>query len=169
MDFFTITSEMTQDLKLKGNNLLIYAVIFNYSKNGNGICTASRNYLKNIIGASSLRTVDSSLEYLQNRGLIIKNEYTEKNTKYITYKAVKVETVHLKDLYNYLIQDFSSSARDLCFNGIKWLNNDTFILNVNMKKESFPENWKKQIERQLEFWNIQKKTSYNLKYGFKGV
>ena len=169
MDFFTITSEMTQDLKLKGNNLLIYAVIYNYSKNGNGICTVSRSYIANLIGASSLRTVDKSFDYLQKRGLIIKNDYFEHNTHFVSYRAISITNENLRDLYVYLLNGFSGTTKEMFFNGLEWSSPNEVKLNINVYKKDFPENWAKILERQMNFWNIQKKKSIKLIYGFKEI
>ena len=167
MDFFTITSEMTQDLKLKGNNLLVYAIIYNYSKNGKGICTASRSYIKNFIGANSLRTVDNALDYLIKRKLILKNEIIEKNNRFITYKAVEITNTNIRSLYAYLIQDFSSVTKELFFNGIEWITDEKFKLKINVSRKNFDPQWIKLIDKQMRFWNIQKKTDITLVYGFK--
>ena len=169
MDFFTITSEMTQDLKLKGNNLLIYAVIYNYSKNGNGLCTASRSYIANLIGASSVRTVDKSFDYLQKRGLIVKNDYFEHNTHFVSYKVLNTTNENLKNLYVYLLQEFTGTSKDMFFNGLEWNSPNEIKLKINMYKKDFPENWAKIIDRQMNFWNIQKKKSIKLIYGFKEI
>ena len=167
MDFFTITSEMTQDLKLKGNNLLVYAIIYNYSKNGKGICTASRNYIKHLIGANSLRTVDSALEYLIKHDLIIKGEIKDKVNKFVTYKAVSITNTNMRSLYAYLIQDFSSVTKELFFNGIEWITENKYKLNINVALKYFDANWINLIDKKMRFWNIQKKTDITLVYGFK--
>lgn len=75
---------MTRDLKLKGNELIAYAVIYGFSQDGATGFSGSRRYIADWMGADSLRTVDSCIGKLIDKGLI---EYD--GTEYIcAYEAV---------------------------------------------------------------------------------
>lgn len=68
---FTIHAWMATKLKLSGNELLLYALIFTFSQDGKSEFFGSRSYLSDFIN-SSKRTVDGVLTSLQEKGLIKK-------------------------------------------------------------------------------------------------
>ena len=68
---FTIHAWMATKLKLSGNELLLYALIFTFSQDGKSEFFGSRSYLSDFINASK-RTVDGVLTILQEKGLIKK-------------------------------------------------------------------------------------------------
>ena len=68
---FTIHAWMATKLKLSGNELLLYALIFTFSQDGKSEFFGSRSYLSDFINASK-RTVDGVLTSLQEKGLIKK-------------------------------------------------------------------------------------------------
>lgn len=69
---YTITSEM-RELGLKGNELLVYAVVYGYFANGQGCYFGSINYLADLCGVS-YRTAFDCLKALTSRGLLTKTE-----------------------------------------------------------------------------------------------
>lgn len=68
---FTIHAWMATKLKLSGNELLLYALIFTFSQDGKSEFFGSRSYISDFINASK-RTVDGVLTSLQEKGLIKK-------------------------------------------------------------------------------------------------
>ena len=71
--FYTITQSMF-DLGLRGTELNLFAVIYGYSQKGDGCYYGTRKELCERCGVSSLRTIDSALASLIEKGLI--NRFT---------------------------------------------------------------------------------------------
>ena len=67
---------MTEELKLKGATLRVFALIYSFSSNGLGEFNGSRTYLAKTVGAS-LRTVDTALKRLLDLGFIVKRKTNE--------------------------------------------------------------------------------------------
>ena len=84
---FQIYGWMATKLKLKGNELLIYAIIYSFSRNdnGNGVFNASTAYLCEWIGATK-KTVVEAIANLINKDLIIKLEDNSQKRKPNVYK-----------------------------------------------------------------------------------
>ena len=87
--FIIIPKWMREELDLKGNELLIYALIFDKSKGGeNWFCTKHK-YFSEWCGCSR-QSVISSINKLVKKGLIVKRKDHDEND-YLTgcaYKAV---------------------------------------------------------------------------------
>lgn len=86
--FFTIQAFMVNDLKLKSNELLIYAIIFGFSQIENQYFTGSLNYLAEWTGLSSKTTVKTILNGLLAKGLLEKEDIYKNGVKYCKYKAL---------------------------------------------------------------------------------
>lgn len=169
MNYYTITDEVLQT-GLKGNELLVFAII-NSMTQGNYSCFyCNRTYLSKMTNCNSLRTIDNSLKNLISKGLIKKQLITKENGE----KVLAFYSVYEKSLFDmvkftdYLLQDILSVSRDLFFKkSIERLNDNTFIVYINgMNEEQTREKWEIYINRQLNFWNIQKKTAYKIIYKY---
>lgn len=86
--FFTVQAFMVNELKLKGNELLIYAIIFGFSQVENQFFTGSLNYLASWCGISSKTTVKTILNNLLEKGLLEKEDIYKNGVKYCKYKAL---------------------------------------------------------------------------------
>lgn len=75
---------MVSDLKLKGNELLVYAIIFGFCQESNQCFYGSLQYIADWI-SSSKHTVINCLKSLQEKGLIEKHEYYQNNVKFCAY------------------------------------------------------------------------------------
>lgn len=89
-NYIVIQSFMVSDLKLKGNELLIYAIIFGFSQTTGQAFHGSLTYLESWTN-STRHTVISSLKSLVEKGLIEKEEQTINGVKYCSYRA-KIST-----------------------------------------------------------------------------
>lgn len=69
--YFLIAGWMITKLQLKGNTLMIYAIIYGFSQDGESSFSGSRQYLCDFTGATK-RTIDASLNELIERNLIVK-------------------------------------------------------------------------------------------------
>nr|UWF88659.1 MAG: Replication initiator protein A (RepA) N-terminus [Bacteriophage sp.] len=87
-NFIAIQGWMRTRLNLKGNELLIYALIYGFSQDGNSRFTGSRKYIAEWCGCS-LDTVDRSLSSLVGKGLLAKYPHTDQNgSRVVDYAAI---------------------------------------------------------------------------------
>ncbi len=87
-NFVTIQGWMRTKLNLKGNELLIYALIYGFSQDGESRFTGSRKYIAEWCGCS-LDTVDRSINSLVNKGLLAKYPHTDQyGSRVVDYAAI---------------------------------------------------------------------------------
>lgn len=87
-NFIAIQGWMRTRLNLKGNELLIYALIYGFSQDGQSRFTGSRKYIAEWCGCS-LDTVDRSLSSLVSKGLLAKYPHTDQNgSRVVDYAAI---------------------------------------------------------------------------------
>ena len=87
-NYVTIQGWMVTDLKLKGNGLLIYAIIYGFSQEEGQWFTGSRQYLADWTN-STKRAVEKTLAALTEAGLLDKKASTVNGVKVCEYRAVK--------------------------------------------------------------------------------
>jgi len=85
--YFIIYDFMTEELKLKGAELLVYALIFGFCQNGRGIYDGSISYLAKRTGISS-RTAIRTLDELIKKNLLKKKEVYTNSIKFCTYEIM---------------------------------------------------------------------------------
>lgn len=87
-NFIAIQGWMRTQLNLKGNALLIYALIYGFSQDGRSRFTGSRKYIADWCGCS-LDTVDRSLGSLIDKGLLAKYSHTDDyGNRLVDYVAI---------------------------------------------------------------------------------
>lgn len=86
-NYINIQGWMCSKLKLSGNELLIYALIYGFSQDGISEFRGSRSYICKWFNIS-LPTVDKALNSLVEKNLITKREEIVNNVKYNCYKVV---------------------------------------------------------------------------------
>lgn len=91
-NFITIQGWMRTKLNLKGNELLIYALIYGFSQDGNAKFNGSRKYIADWCGCS-LDTVDRSLGSLVGKGLIAKYPHTDETGRRLVDYAVRMTAI----------------------------------------------------------------------------
>lgn len=91
-NFITILGWMVNELKLQGNELLCYALIYGFSQDGSSAFNGSRKYIADLIGAKSLNTVDSVLKNLVDKKLIIKESNNINGVIFNSYKVIIEKT-----------------------------------------------------------------------------
>jgi hypothetical protein len=89
-NYTTIQGWMVSDLKLKGNNLIIYAIIYGFTQDENTMFTGSLNYLSTWTN-STKRGVMNNLKNLEEKGLIVKKENFLNGVKHVKYCATKFQ------------------------------------------------------------------------------
>lgn len=91
-NFVAIQGWMRTRLNLKGNELLIYALIYGFSQDGQSRFTGSRKYIADWCGCS-LDTVDRSLSSLVGKGLLAKYPHTDQNgSRVVDYASIPTAT-----------------------------------------------------------------------------
>lgn len=87
-NFIAIQGWMRTKLNLKGNELLIYALIYGFSQDGESRFKGSRKYVADWCGCS-LTTVDRSLNSLVNKGCLAKYSSTDAyGNRLVDYVAI---------------------------------------------------------------------------------
>lgn len=85
-NYFVIHGWMMNRLQLKGNELIIYAIIYGFSQTESQWYTGSRKYLSEFAGCT-ISTVDNCLSSLTQKGYIQKREYIRNEVKFCDYCA----------------------------------------------------------------------------------
>ena len=91
--FYTVFGWMINRLKLKGNEVKVYAVIYGYSQNGVGEFIGSRKYVMNASGITSNKTICKILKNLVDKGYIVEIPRCKTNGYINVYKAVPKEVL----------------------------------------------------------------------------
>lgn len=89
-NFIAIQGWMRTQLNLKGNELLIYALIYGFSQDQNSKFSGTRRYLAEWCGCS-LKTVDNTIASLLAKKLIVKHEKYVNGIRMCDYTAVPPE------------------------------------------------------------------------------
>jgi uncharacterized phage protein (TIGR02220 family) len=84
--YIVVQGWMITELNLKGNELLVFAIIHGFSQDNAGEFTGSLQYLADWTN-SSKRWCIKSLQSLCDKGLLIKKELWLEGVKYCTYKV----------------------------------------------------------------------------------
>ena len=79
---------MINELDLSGNELIVYAVIWGFTQDGNQWCTASQAYISRWANITT-RGLRKILDKLEEKGLLIKETNTCKKGLECKYKAVR--------------------------------------------------------------------------------
>ena len=75
---------MISDLHLKGNELLVFALIHGYTKGGSNTCRASLNYIANWIQTGKSAVI-KAINNLEEAGYVNRHEYLEGRVKCVEY------------------------------------------------------------------------------------
>ncbi|MCH5279723.1 MAG: helix-turn-helix domain-containing protein, partial [Christensenellaceae bacterium] len=86
-NYLNIQGWMVSELELKGNELIIYAVIYGFSQDGTTAFGGSLSYLMQWTKASK-PTVINCLKSLIDKGLVVKHEYVHNGVKMCEYTAL---------------------------------------------------------------------------------
>lgn len=96
-NYFTVQGWMVSELKLKGNALMLYAIIYGFSQTTNTAFTGSVDYLCEWLGGVSRPTVINTLENLVKQGLLTKSSTTKGALIYNSYVALRPSKKTLLD------------------------------------------------------------------------
>lgn len=88
-NYFAVQGWMVTELKLKGNALMLYAIIYGFSQTTNTAFTGSVDYLCEWLGGVSRPTVINTLDNLVKQGLLTKSSTTKGALIYNSYTALR--------------------------------------------------------------------------------
>ena len=113
-NFFKLYHYAVDDLKLKGNDLIIYTVIVSFTES-TGVYTGGNAYLMKRFGLGE-NTIIRAIKKLEERGLIEK-EVTSYNKNFFTCRALNVDKYKYsneKDRKDYTskTEDYTSKTED---------------------------------------------------------
>ena len=91
-NFIVVQGWMISDLQLKGNELLIYAIIYGFSQAENQVFTGSLQYLADWTSTSK-QTIITSLKSLIEKELIVKTEKIVNGVKFCEYYSKNLNRV----------------------------------------------------------------------------
>lgn len=87
-NFIAIQGWMRTKLNLKGYELIVFALIYGFSQDGNSKFSGTRRYIAEWCGCS-MRTVDNTLASLLSKNLIIKHEKCVNGVRSCDYTAAQ--------------------------------------------------------------------------------
>lgn len=132
-NYIVIQGFMINELKLKGNELLVYAIIYGFSQNEQKY-SGSLQYLAEWTN-STKQGVIKNLQSLVNKGLIIKNDVTLNNVKFCEYYTTK---------FNGVLNKVERGIKQSLMGGIKQsLPNNIDINNIEDNKDIYKKEPKK--------------------------
>lgn len=85
-NYVNIQGWMVTDLHLKGNDLLVYAIIYGFTQDGEQWFEGSRQYLAEWCN-STTRGISKNLDSLVKKGYILKETVMINNVRFCKYKA----------------------------------------------------------------------------------
>lgn len=126
-NYINIQGWMINDLKLSGNKLIIYAIIYGFSQDGKSEFTGSLNYLSKSIN-STKPTVIKILKELVESGLLWKRVEVVNN---INFNAYSVNLEGSKETLP-LVKKLNGGGKEILLGGSKeTLPNNTIINNTS--------------------------------------
>lgn len=134
-NYIVIQGWMLADLKLKGNELIVYACIYGFSQAENQVFNGSLQYLADWTN-STKQGVIKNLKSLEEKGYIVKNEKYINGVKFCEYYATKFNR-ELNRVEGSIKQSLTEGVKQSLPNNIS-LNNpaNNTIDNKERKKES---------------------------------
>lgn len=86
-NFYTVLGWMLNILELKGNELIIFAIIYSFSQDGESEFNGSLTYLQKFSNIKAQNTVITTLKSLTEKNYILKRPYIKDNVQRVAYRA----------------------------------------------------------------------------------
>lgn len=146
-NYFQISGWMINKLGLKGNTLMVYAIIYGFSQDGESYFSGSRKYLCDFIGATK-PTIDKSLQELIEKNYIFK--YSEKIND-ITHNKYKINL----DVVNFTSgKETLLGGKEIAPNNIEYnIDKENIIIDDNNIKEKATKFQKPTLEELQSYIN----------------
>lgn len=128
--FFVVQDWMISELGLKGNELLVYAVIYGYSQEGQGCYYGGMSFLAESLGITR-QTAITSCKNLAERGLIRRNEESRGGVHFCSYEAQRYPNDEIltgcKDFLQGVSKNLTEGCKNFLHNNIR----DSIKDNIN--------------------------------------
>ena len=86
-NYFVVCGWMANRLKLKGNELMLFAIVYGFSQAEGTWYTGTHGYLAEMIGGADLKTVRAALSSLERKGYIQRKEEERNGVRLCLYRA----------------------------------------------------------------------------------
>ncbi len=136
-NFISIQGWMVSRFGLKGNELIIYAIIYGFSQEENSSFTGSRQYLADWTN-STKSGVQKNLNSLVEKGLLNKVEKLSNGVKFCEYKAV-TEVTPSKQSCLPPVNKVVRGSQQSCPNNIEYNIKDNIDSNLSDSQKKFIE------------------------------
>ena len=136
--FVVIQGWMCNELNLKSNELLVFALIYGFSQDNASVFSGSRKYIADTFNIT-LPTVDKTLSSLVEKNLIIKEQLTDANNTLRNYYYVDIDYIKTlrggsKETLQGVVKKFDGGSKETLHNNIDNITNSN-IDNKNNSKE----------------------------------
>lgn len=109
-DYILIQAQMISDLHLKGNELLVFALIHGYTKDGRHRCRASLKYISGWIDTSKSAVI-RAINTLEEAGYICRHTYLEGNVECVEYTTNYEALIERASKGEFISLDLAKSAK----------------------------------------------------------
>ena len=136
LGYIHIEGWMREELDLKGNELLVYALIHGFSQEEQGCFFGSLDYISRMCGCTRPTAIET-LKKLRERGLIHKREIVENNVKMCQYTALQGGSKEILPV----VKNLDRGSKEILLGGSKEILPNNKILNEDnskTKSESTP-------------------------------
>lgn len=128
---YTIHDFMTERLQLKGTELLLYALVYNFSQDGNGCFYGTAEYAAKKVNCTR-RSIVSTFASLVEAGLLSKSSGHHNGRQTIDYVAIVPEVCAISSQ----CENFSQQVCENITEGVKKSHTDNISDNLNDNQES---------------------------------
>lgn len=148
-NYFQISGWMVNNLKLQGNELMLFAIIYCFSQEENSRFTGSINYLCDFINCSRT-TVINTLKKLENKNYIIKTQKVINSVKFNEYSVnlplVQNLNMGSAESVHRVVQNLYGGSAESAPNN-KYINNIDNKDKYNARFEEFWKNYPRKKEK----------------------
>jgi hypothetical protein len=130
-NYISISGWMVTSLGLKGNELLVYAIIYGFSQDYETRFTGSLQYLADWTNSTKQSCI-KCLKSLIEKGYITKHENIVNGVKFCEYQAVKPKSMVVNKVEHGSKQSLMGGSKQSLHNT---LDNNTLSNNIEIKKE----------------------------------
>ncbi len=109
-DYILVQAQMISDLHLKGNELLVFALIHGYTKDGRNRCRASLRYISGWIDTSKSAVI-RAINTLEEAGYICRHTYLEGNVECVEYTTNYEALIERASKGEFISLDLAKSAK----------------------------------------------------------
>ena len=141
-NYIAIQGWMVEQLGLKGNELLAYALIHGFSQDGKNQFTGSLTYIQQWLNCAHSTAV-LTLQSLVKKQLIKKHEIYHNNQKYCTYQAIIPATITQPQNQTTQSENPTPPVRNSNQTSPKIIHNNIYNIEDNITAPSFDTLWQK--------------------------